>query len=929
MLDGLRQAGNSSRMPSVINELPGGQPRLLLPKVIQTSEMDCGPACLKALLAGFEIPINYNRLREACQTDIDGTSLDVLEDVALMLGLDAAQYVIPADHLLMAESQALPGIVVTQLPNGLTHFVVAWRRHGPFLQVMDPGSGRAFRSRSRFLKDVFIHRFPANCALARMWLTAPEFLAPLRQRLANLGFPPAAVSEVLDETLAAEGWLPVAALDAAVRFVARLIQTKAMARGAETMTLVRRLAAAAAQNEPQEAAKLIPARYWSIVVRDQKLALRGAVILRALGRMAAGAAKEMPSPASPELAAAVGGDSPRPLHALMSAALAEQRPALVAVLLALLLAGGASAIETLLISGTLNFGLKAGSLSAANQIFGLVVAFLLITTVLNLSTSAVLLRLGRWVEIHLRARFLDKLPRLGSYYFHSRLTSDLAQRAHALGSLRALPSTAGDGIRIVGEFIVTAGCVMAIAPSSVLPILLTTLAMLGLPFAVLPLLREQELRTETHAAGLTRFYLNALQGLTALRAHRAEPAIRIEHERLLSQWMGAIRQNAWTLIGSLAAGLLASSGFAIWMVVRFIDRGAGGMYTLLALYWALKLPTLALSLIEVLRSAPGMHIRLCRIFELLTAPEEADLYAQPDEKTPEVTSKQTDSEARPAGSPALDSAANQKGVHICLRSVSVQAAGQRILSQVNLEIRPGEHVAIIGPSGSGKTSLLGLLLGWHRAIAGTFLIDGEPAQVEKIRRLRRETAWVDPAVQIWNRSLAQNILYGNGDVPHPALEAAIQKAQLTEVVQRLPSGLASALGEGGGLLSGGEGQRVRLARALLREPVRLAILDEPFRGLAGDKRRELLEVARQRWCDVTLIYVSHDIDTAFDFDRVLVIENGQIVEDGPPHVLLDTPDSRFCALREAQAALDHELWRNPVWRRWRMEKGELRERDAP
>ena len=92
--------------------------------------MDCGPAALKCLLEGFGIHASYGRLREACQTDVDGTSIDTMEQVAVQLGLDAEQIVIPVDHLLLAEARALPALVVVTLPQGVTHFLVVWRRHG-------------------------------------------------------------------------------------------------------------------------------------------------------------------------------------------------------------------------------------------------------------------------------------------------------------------------------------------------------------------------------------------------------------------------------------------------------------------------------------------------------------------------------------------------------------------------------------------------------------------------------------------------------------------------------------------------------------------------------------------------------------------------------------------------------------------------------
>jgi ATP-binding cassette subfamily B protein len=112
----------------------------------------------------------------------------------------------------------------------------------------------------------------------------------------------------------------------------------------------------------------------------------------------------------------------------------------------------------------------------------------------------------------------------------------------------------------------------------------------------------------------------------------------------------------------------------------------------------------------------------------------------------------------------------------------------------------------------------------------------------------------------------------------------------------------TALGEGGGLVSGGEGQRVRLVRALLRPGVQLVILDEPFRGLDFQQRRELLHRSRQLWSGATLLSISHDIAETMTFPRVLVIEAGRIVEDGSPTALAQQKDSRFHAMMEVQLA---------------------------
>jgi len=125
--------------------------RLLVSEVIQTSQIDCGPASLKALLDGFYIRTSYGRLREACQTDVDGTSIDTVEVVAEQLGLDAQQILLPLDHVLLREASTLPAIAVVRSANGSAHFVVAWRCHGPLVQVMDPARGRLWMTRRAFL----------------------------------------------------------------------------------------------------------------------------------------------------------------------------------------------------------------------------------------------------------------------------------------------------------------------------------------------------------------------------------------------------------------------------------------------------------------------------------------------------------------------------------------------------------------------------------------------------------------------------------------------------------------------------------------------------------------------------------------------------------------------------------------------------------
>jgi ATP-binding cassette subfamily B protein len=181
---------------------------------------------------------------------------------------------------------------------------------------------------------------------------------------------------------------------------------------------------------------------------------------------------------------------------------------------------------------------------------------------------------------------------------------------------------------------------------------------------------------------------------------------------------------------------------------------------------------------------------------------------------------------------------------------------------------------------------------------------------------------VDPAVQIWNRSLVENLEYGRDDASLPVGRRLVE-ADLRSLVEQLPEGLQTPLGEGGTLVSGGEGQRVRFGRGLGRPEARLVILDEPFRGLEREKRAILLRRARERWQHATLVCVTHDIAETAAFDRVIVVAHGRVVEDGAPAELAARVDSRYRALVEAEAAVGQRLWAHPAWRTIRLEDGTI------
>jgi ATP-binding cassette subfamily B protein len=477
----------------------------------------------------------------------------------------------------------------------------------------------------------------------------------------------------------------------------------------------------------------------------------------------------------------------------------------------------------------------------------------------------------------------------------------MAERSHSLQTLRLLPGWALHVQQAVCDLAFTLVGVMLIDPASLPLALGVAAAALVIPLLLQPLLNESDLRVRNHANALHIFYLDALLGLVPIRSHAAEPAVRRRHEGLLVEWVRAGRAQ---VAAGIATGFLQSVvcvGLGAWLLVAHFGRSAvvSGA-DLLLVYWTLKLPAIGHSLAGLAQQYPALRNVLVRLMEPLNAPSEAA-----------------------AGAHEVAPAAAHGAVGVAVEGGSVLAAGHIILEELDVAIAPGEHVAIVGSSGAGKSSLLGLLLGWHRLAGGTLRLDGETAGAAQIERLRQSTAWVDPAIQLWNRPFLDNLLYASEGTGLDQVGEVLDAARLRGLLQKLPHGLQTWLGEGGALLSGGEGQRVRLARAFLQREVRLALLDEPFRGLDRVQRRELLAEARAWWREATLLCVTHDVAETQSFDRVLVVEGGRIVEDGPPAELARRA-TRYREMLEAEEQVQSHLWQDPRWRRIRVEEGALR-----
>ena len=848
--------------------------------------MDCGPATLKCLLEGHGASISYGRLREACQTDVDGTSIDTLEDIANRLGLDATQVMIPRDHLLLPEANALPAIVVVRMPGGGTHFVVAWRRHGPVVQVMDPGSGRRWTTTAAFIEECFEHQTDVPAETWRDWAGTDGFVNVLRRRLKQIKVPFTLVQTLIAKALADAGWQSLGALDAATRMTAAMVTAGGIRRGSEAGKTLERLFETAV-SKPQ----ILPAQYWSVqpsAARDgeEQVKITGVVLITVHGRRTV--AEDLPA----ELTLALAEQPPHPGIELWKLLRADGALAPLALFAALAVAGGAVLLESLLFRGMFDLGRELGvSGQRLGAVAGILV-FLAVLFALEFPITSAALGIGRRLEVRLRLKFLSKIPRLGDRYFQSRLRSDMTQRSHSIFRIRRLPELAARFTRYVFELLLTATGIVWLDPGAALPAVLSAVAALLLPLAVQPALQERDLKVKTHLGALSRYYLDALLGLAAIRSHGGERAVRTEHDGVLVEWARASFRVQRFAAAVTGLQMLAGFGLAAWLVFSHLERQAEVGGVLLLVYWALNLPALGQEIAQIAWQYPAMRNSTLRLLEPLGALEE--------------------NKSESGGSTLPQSRA---GMSIAMEEVAVLAAGKTILEGLNVAIEPGSHVAIVGPSGAGKSSLVGLLLGWYRAASGVVRVDGQSIDQAPLDRLRAQTAWVDPAVHLWNQAFIENLCYGSPDSVRQHAGSVLPTAELIRVLEKLPEGLQTPLGEGGSMVSGGEGQRVRLGRALLRPNVRLVILDEPFRGLEREQRRELLARARQLWRTATLLCITHDVNETRGFSRVLVVEDGRIVEDGPPGELAARADSRYRSLLDAEHQVIEKMWSDPNWRR--------------
>ena len=234
------------------------------------------------------------------------------------------------------------------------------------------------------------------------------------------------------------------------------------------------------------------------------------------------------------------------------------------------------------------------------------------------------------------------------------------------------------------------------------------------------------------------------------------------------------------------------------------------------------------------------------------------------------------------------------------RNVNFSYDNEPVLKDINLHVTAGEVVAIVGVSGAGKSTLVDLIPRFYEVTDGAILIDGFDIRDVTVSSLRGEIALVTQQTILFNDTVRNNIAYGDIRKSEQEIIAAAKAANAYDFVMKMPQGFETIIGEQGARLSGGERQRLCIARALLKNAP-ILILDEATSSLDSEAEMEVQKALENLMSGRTTLVIAHRLSTIKNADRIVVISNGRIVEEGGHDELLEC-HGEYCRLYDMQFA---------------------------
>ncbi|MBX3250259.1 MAG: ABC transporter ATP-binding protein [Myxococcales bacterium] len=539
-------------------------------------------------------------------------------------------------------------------------------------------------------------------------------------------------------------------------------------------------------------------------------------------------------------------------------------------------------------------GLVASDLSRVRDHAIAVVGIAAGLWIVRTRSRIVVFNVGRDVEHDLRERLLAQVHRLGAAFFRRMPTGEVMTRATSdVGQVRLLVGFGA--LNVVNSLFAFVGAValmLAISPE------LTLYALAPFPIVVFLMQRfSRALLTRSREAQEALGHLAdvAHENVSGVRVVRAFAVEAAEEARFAKANARAVRANMrlvvlrglmWPiLLLTLSIGTLV----VLWRGGQMVLEGGEGALTVgdLAAFHAyvaqLIWPTLALGwLLSVVQRGRASY---ARVREILDAEPEVRAPAQPKV---------------PSGEGALR-----------VEHLGYAIDGRTVLDDVSFEVPARTSLAIMGTVGSGKSTLATLLPRLAPTPPGAVFVDDVDVTEIEPTALRRTVAYAPQEPFLFSTTVARNLAFGLDDPAAPDAEARIRRAAeeaaVLDEIEQLPDGLETLVGERGVQLSGGQKQRLALARALLREPAVL-VLDDPMSAVDARTESTILRALDRVGEGRTMVLVTHRAGAAARCDRVVVLEEGRVVETGSPEELLAAGGAyaRVCAHQRIERELDAE-----------------------
>ncbi len=563
--------------------------------------------------------------------------------------------------------------------------------------------------------------------------------------------------------------------------------------------------------------------------------------------------------------------------------LTRYRGLVAGALVFLTLAAAATLALPLAIRRMVDHGFNQTDPSFINSYFGMLIAMAVVLALASAMRYYYVITLGERIVADLRRDVFDHVTHLSPAFYDvnqsgeivSRLTADTTQIKSAVGA------TASTALRNLILCLGAMGMMIFTSPK------LSSLALGAIPLIVFPLVGfGRSVRSRSRAAQDTLADASAYAS-ESIAAARTVQAFNGE-QTAVARYGGAV-ENAYeaaraaiksrALLTGIAIALIFSSVVGVlWFGAQSVLAGtmtAGtlGQFLLYSVIAASSLGALSEVWGEMSQAAGATE----RLTELLT-------------EVPAIRAPQ-----KPAALPQpAEGAVRFSAVHFAYPS----RPGKEMLAGVDFSVRPGETVAIVGPSGAGKSTILSLILRFYDTTSGMVAVDGIDVRAADPHALRQRIAIVPQDVTVFAGSIHDNIAFGLPDASRQAVEAAAIAAQADDFIRRLEYGYDTPVGERGVTLSGGQRQRIAIARAILKNAP-LLLLDEATSALDAESETLVQKALDGLMENRTTIVIAHRLATVLKADRILVMDNGRIVEEGTHQSLIER-DGLYARLARLQ-----------------------------